>query len=409
MWHVWASHWSPDSQWVFARADPRDTVEFWNLGPKGKRYALPNHWTANQAAVWSADGQWLAAPCIHRDQCQVRIWQPATGRLRLNLGLSSTGKTWWFPVDWSPAGNILATSAANHTVQFWNGVTGARLTSLPVKHKAWVHTLGWSPDGKMLVTFANDAWLWDPVAKRPLRPLKGKPIQWVGSLAWSLDGKLLATADRKRKEVDLWDVSSGKHRGILAGHEAGVTSLAWSPDGRILASGSLDQTVRLWKASGDFLDTLKDPDGRQAKVTALAWLPGGKTLAVLGENRRVCWWEIEADSSKLVRNAPALSSQAAFSPDGRRLASYNGPTGIRLWDSETGQPRTTLVFLRPKAPLQFLSLGADGHYAGVPRLIERDLVYVVRTEQGQRTLTPEEFAGQYHWKNQPERAGVADK
>ena len=45
-------------------------------------------------------------------------------------------------------------------------------------------------------------------------------------------------------------------------------------------------------------------------------------------------------------------------------------------------------------------LSPEGHFSGSSGL-EKELVYVVQTALGQETLTPEEFAGRYHWKNDP--------
>jgi len=45
-------------------------------------------------------------------------------------------------------------------------------------------------------------------------------------------------------------------------------------------------------------------------------------------------------------------------------------------------------------------MSADGHYSGKEGVLQ-DLVYVVQTDSGQATLTPEEFAAQYGWKNDP--------
>jgi hypothetical protein len=39
--------------------------------------------------------------------------------------------------------------------------------------------------------------------------------------------------------------------------------------------------------------------------------------------------------------------------------------------------------------------------------VERLLAYVVQTDQGQETLSPQEFAKKYGWKNDPERVRLA--
>ena len=45
-------------------------------------------------------------------------------------------------------------------------------------------------------------------------------------------------------------------------------------------------------------------------------------------------------------------------------------------------------------------LGTEGHYCGTSR-VEPELLYVVQTDDGQETLTPEEFRKKYGWKNHP--------
>ena len=47
-----------------------------------------------------------------------------------------------------------------------------------------------------------------------------------------------------------------------------------------------------------------------------------------------------------------------------------------------------------------------GHYHGTPR-IEREIVYVVQTDRGQETLTPDGFTAKYGWKNDPERVRMS--
>lgn len=45
---------------------------------------------------------------------------------------------------------------------------------------------------------------------------------------------------------------------------------------------------------------------------------------------------------------------------------------------------------------------SDGHYRASPGA-EGELRHVVQTEEGQQTLTPEEFAKKFDWKNEPEK------
>jgi hypothetical protein len=81
------------------------------------------------------------------------------------------------------------------------------------------------------------------------------------------------------------------------------------------------------------------------------------------------------------------------------LAAAGDDASIRLWDPATGQLHATLLALSES---RGVALTSDGHYRGLPR-VERELVYVVETDAGQETLTPEEFERKYGWKNDPDK------
>ena len=69
------------------------------------------------------------------------------------------------------------------------------------------------------------------------------------------DGQTLASGGDDRTAI-LWDVSSGKAKRTLKGHDLTVTSLAFSPDGLTLASGSGNAAVVLWNVTTGKLDRI---------------------------------------------------------------------------------------------------------------------------------------------------------
>jgi hypothetical protein len=99
---------------------------------------------------------------------------------------------------------------------------------------------------------------------------------------------------------------------------------------------------------------------------------------------------------------PGEVQPLAWSRDGKFLASgvSNGEDAVRIWDVGTGNPVAVLFPLREG---QGVAFSADGHYRSTPLHIERDIVYVVQTEQGQQTYTPEEFEKKFGWKNDPSK------
>src|SRR5689334_501968 len=71
----------------------------------------------------------------------------------------------------------------------------------------------------------------------------------------------------------------------LAGHGGVVYHVVFDPTGRILASGSIDQTVKLWKVTnGKLLRTL---EGHNSTVWGVAFDPTGRILASGGNDNTV--------------------------------------------------------------------------------------------------------------------------
>jgi WD40 repeat protein len=301
-------------------------------------------------------------------------------------------------VAWSPDGKTLA--FGRHSVQLWEAGS-TQLFCICQRHTGVIRALAYSPDGKSFASASNDKTvrLWDSSSCQFLRTLQamGKSVEAV---VWSPDGKTLGSGE-EGGSVRLWEADSGKLLRTLTGHTSTAAALAWSPDGKTLASGSNDSTLRLWDAgSGQHLCTLK---GHTNHVYALAWSADGKTLASAGRDGTVRFWDAHAEH--LLRTVPGpVAGGGVFSPD-RRLLAVAYPSGVQVWDTETGQPCITMVVLRDE---QYLTVTADGHYRGTPQ-VERHLVYVVQTDRGQETLSPEEFAAKYGWKNDPERVRLTNK
>jgi WD40 repeat protein len=127
-----------------------------------------------------------------------------------------------------------------------------------------------------------------------------------------------------------------------------------------------------------------------------------------------------AQSSTLVSAYDARSGRVLCSihEDGRSRSSFesntisrdgrvvvvSGDSMLRLYNTEGGQLLRTLLCLRDQ---KYGVISPDGHFSGSPG-VEREFVYVVQTDSGQETLTPEEFARKYGWKNDPSKLRAGD-
>jgi hypothetical protein len=106
--------------------------------------------------AFSPDGRMLAA--AHAEQ-KVRIWEVATGRLRLSFNHERP-----LALAFSPDGGLLASANSKDRgkVRLWDPFSGARLHTL-AGHRGVVTSLAFSPDGKLLASGSNDTTvlLWD--------------------------------------------------------------------------------------------------------------------------------------------------------------------------------------------------------------------------------------------------------
>src|SRR5262249_15578784 len=128
--------------------------------------------------------------------------------------------------------------------------------------------------------------------------------------------------------------------------------------------------------------------------------PDGRTLVLRGWPPAISLWDLETGKElrPLVGHTGPIN-HPAWSPDGKALATGSWDSTVRLWDAATGQCQYVLRTLPTR---QGVAISPRGHYRGTPRA-ERFLTYVAQTEQGQQTLTPEDFATKYGWKNKPEK------
>ncbi len=287
------------------------TARLWDL-PSGRSRVLVRYGDPVFRSSFSADGR-RALTIDGRGSA--RVWDRASARLLRKLdGMTFNGAL-------SPDGRLVATTTINADVAVWNVDTGAR-TPL-VGHGTEVRTAAFSPDGTLLVTGGQDqtARVWDVEQGTTVAVLKGHD-KGVSDVEFTPDGRSVVTAsdDGSARRFDI----GGEI--VLRGHGggeddtvvAGVNSAEVSSDGRTALTASTDGTARLWDARS----------GKEIKRPGDCGLLDSASFSCLAFG--------------VIQTHANFIEGAAFSPDGRHVATAAGGGTAAVFEARTGSRLASL-------------------------------------------------------------------
>ncbi|MGH8285315.1 MAG: WD40 repeat domain-containing protein [Steroidobacteraceae bacterium] len=197
----------------------------------------------------------------------------------------------------------------------------------------YIVDFAWSPDGRSIAVAGGEGRIF--IVERTLQSLAARVIgeHALGALAvaWPPKGGTFASAGQDSAVV-LWDGAGVSAVKRLRPGTAWTEHLAWSPDGKLLAAAT-GKTLGLWTIEGECVQRFE----HASSIAALAWDKPGRDLAA-ATNGAVWLHRIEAPrfaSREYKWPAPALT--AAFSPNGKVLASGMQDGSIHFWYLATGR------------------------------------------------------------------------
>jgi Tol biopolymer transport system component len=265
--------------------------------------------------------------------------------------------------------NIAATRAGPVTrIRITPPVAALTTEVVLIGHTGRVDSVAFHPDGRTLASGGDvTTRLWDLTTRETTTVLTGEAE--VVSMALSPDGRTLAVA-YPNGTVTLWTIATGQITD-LTGSGSGIQSLAFSPDSRTLATSETQrwQPGQASPAAGT-TSTIRLLDRAAGQVTVLtghtspaetaAFSPDGRTLATGSTDATIRLWDLATGQAAITLNPHGGYVVAvAFSPDGRILASASTDNTVRLWDPATGQ--ATAILFGHTGFVTTVAFSPDGH------------------------------------------------
>jgi WD40 repeat protein len=319
---------------------------------------------------FSPDGCTLASCC---DDPAIHLWDVATGKERDRSPQHLDDIT---RVAFTPDGQTVGTVSADWSLRLWDAGTGRQRLMLQ-KNPASRYPGGnlfFQPGDRTLVCL-NELHALSVVEVATGREVRKMffPELEMETFAASPDGKRLAVRTYRRRDGErrilLLDASSGKelHRlpdpmNLADSNPFLCGPLLFSPDGKVLASALCNSTIRLWDpATGKELRRLQR---NGARVYGVTFSPDGKLLASTtggGDAGSIIineLWEVATGKNLSVAEEGAAPYWSGFAPDGRTFFDTDQAGNLRTYESASG--KALLRFAQPGSSWTDAAFSPDG-------------------------------------------------
>jgi WD40 repeat protein len=157
---------------------------------------------------------------------------------------------------------------------------------------------------------------------------------------WCPAGRYLAWAPANQPAI-VWDLKDEPQLKLQIPLDR-ANSISWNPEGDKLVVASVHSTrADIWSIlKGSKIHSLYDPE----TIYSAAWSPDGRQIATARFTGGITIWD--ADDFHELRQLPgheALVAALEWSPDGTRLASAGFDTFVKVWDPTSGKELKSLV------------------------------------------------------------------
>lgn len=328
-----------DAAWM-AWAETDGSVVVWNCETMQIQFRDSSFTERTVALAFSADGSLVAGATV---MGKIHVWDVTSGRLVRTL---TTGPGSVQSLAFSPDARCLAAACFSPDLMLYTlderqperseaepraiRADGARITAF-----------AFTPSGQQLVIATADgaANVYEANTGQLVHELVADPFA-IWSITFAADGNVMATGSWDGG-VKLWETRTWRLLQSLKGHEESVAAMVCDLELGLFSAG-LDGRLLRWRADVPSSRPAAMIAGRTDAVWAAVYSPNGKRLFVGGREKRFELWDLDEHKLMVARAGHPTTRCAAFSADGRILATGGDDGLIFLWDSATGNVLQTL-------------------------------------------------------------------